>query len=91
MKPYVVNMSNNPPAPYVYVGRSNGELYSPWGNPFVVGVHGTRSEVIAMYEKYILGHPGLMARLPELKGAVLACWCAPLPCHADVLLRLANQ
>lgn len=27
----------------------------------------------------------------ELSGNNLACWCAPsLPCHADVLLRLAN-
>lgn len=30
-------------------------------------------------------------RLPELRGRDLACWC-PLdrPCHADVLLELAN-
>ncbi|GAG87489.1 unnamed protein product, partial [marine sediment metagenome] len=26
----------------------------------------------------------------ELKGKDLVCWCAPLPCHADVLLELAN-
>lgn len=34
----------------------------------------------------------LRSRLPELRGKDLACWC-PLdqPCHADVLLRLANQ
>ena len=33
----------------------------------------------------------LIARIPELRGHDLACWC-PLdqPCHADVLLRLAN-
>lgn len=30
-------------------------------------------------------------RLPELHGKNLACWCAlDQPCHADVLLRLAN-
>lgn len=30
--------------------------------------------------------------LPELRGRDLACWC-PLdqPCHADVLLELANR
>lgn len=28
---------------------------------------------------------------PELKGKNLACWCAlDQPCHADVLLKLAN-
>lgn len=33
----------------------------------------------------------ILRRLPELEGRNLACWC-PLdgPCHADVLLRLAN-
>ncbi len=34
----------------------------------------------------------LLRRLPELRGRDLACWC-PLdaPCHADVLLDLANR
>ena len=35
--------------------------------------------------KYIIGH------LDTLRGHDLACWCKPgSPCHADVLLRLAN-
>ena len=34
--------------------------------------------------------PALEAHLPELAGKNLACWCARLPCHADVLLELAN-
>ncbi|MDR3495343.1 MAG: DUF4326 domain-containing protein [Ancalomicrobiaceae bacterium] len=34
---------------------------------------------------------GLRRRLPELRGHDLACWCRlDQPCHADVLLRLAN-
>jgi len=33
----------------------------------------------------------ILARLPELRGKDLACWCKPgAPCHADVLLELAN-
>ena len=34
---------------------------------------------------------GILASLEELRGHDLACWC-PLdqPCHADVLLELAN-
>ena len=34
----------------------------------------------------------VLRRLPELRGKNLACWC-PLnePCHADVLLELANR
>lgn len=27
----------------------------------------------------------------ELKGKDLVCWCAPKPCHADVLLEIANE
>jgi hypothetical protein len=26
----------------------------------------------------------------ELKGKDLICFCAPKPCHADVLLEIAN-
>jgi hypothetical protein len=34
----------------------------------------------------------LIIRLPELRGCNLACWCKPSdPCHADVLLELANK
>lgn len=33
----------------------------------------------------------LLARLPELRGKDLACYCQlGSPCHADVLLELAN-
>jgi hypothetical protein len=37
------------------------------------------------------GHPVELARV-ELRGHDLACWC-PLgrPCHADVLLDLADE
>lgn len=33
------------PEDAVYIGRG-----SKWGNPFVIGRHGTRAEVIAKYE-----------------------------------------
>lgn len=70
----------------VYVGRP-----SKWGNPFVIGRDGSRDFVIHRYEQRLLNTPELMAALPELKGKDLICWCAPLPCHADVLLRYANE
>lgn len=62
-----------------------------WGNPFKVGRDGSRIEVIAKYEAWIRSKPKLMARLPELRGRILACWCWPLPCHAEVLARLADE
>jgi hypothetical protein len=72
----------------VYVGRGRG---SRWGNQFKEGRDGTRQQVIAKYERWLQAQPELMARLPELRGKVLGCWCAPKPCHADVLMRLANE
>lgn len=34
----------------------------------------------------------MLQGLPTLRGHNLACWCKPgMPCHADVLLELANQ
>jgi hypothetical protein len=32
----------------------------------------------------------LIAALPELRGKRLGCWCAPHPCHGDLLKGLAN-
>lgn len=73
--------------PYdVYIGRG-----SKWGNPFKIGEHGTREEVIAKYEVWVKEQPELMEALPELRGKILGCWCAPQACHGDVLVRLAND
>ena len=70
----------------VYVGRP-----TKWGNPFEMGKHGNREEVVAKYKAWIINQPELMASLSELKGKDLVCWCAPEACHADVLLALANK
>lgn len=76
----------NAPADAVYVGHP-----SFWGNPYKMGPHGTRTEVVRLYHKYLLETTELLERLPELKGKDLSCWCAPLACHADILLELANK
>ena len=69
----------------LYVGRP-----SIWGNPFRLGPDGSREEVIWKYRTWLLGNTYLMNRIVLLRGKVLACWCAPKPCHADVLAELAN-
>lgn len=77
----------------VYIGRP-----SKWGNKFThlkrttraETVVATREEAVARYEEWVKAQPALMAALPELRGKVLGCWCAPEACHGDVLLRLAN-
>jgi hypothetical protein len=70
----------------VYIGRP-----SIWGNPLVVGRDGTRHEVCEKYEAYLLRDRHLLARLPELRGKVLGCWCAPKECHGMILARYAND
>lgn len=70
----------------VYVGRP-----SKWGNPFVIGRDGDRDRVIQLYRRHIEESPELQeALVRELRYKDLACWCAPKPCHADVLLEMAN-
>lgn len=70
----------------VYIGRP-----SKWGNPFVIGDNGTRTEVIQKYRKWLSSQPELMEAVrKELKGKNLVCYCAPLACHGDVLLEIAN-
>lgn len=70
----------------VYIGRP-----SKWGNPFVIGKDGTRKQVIAKYREWVLQQPRLMRDLPELRGKVLGCWCAPKECHGDVLKELCDE
>lgn len=71
----------------VYIGRP-----SEYGNPFKEGEDGTRAEVIQMFEEWLMRQPELVEQVKrELKGKVLGCWCAPLPCHGDVLARIANE
>ena len=78
----------------VYIGRP-----TKWGNPFEIGKDGTREEVISKYGEWLLGAleapdgrrpPSLEEARRELSGKKLGCWCYPLPCHGDVLLRFIN-
>ena len=69
----------------VYVGRP-----TMWGNPERNGPPGYQ---VKRYRRFleIVADNGLVYPFEELRGKNLCCWC-PLdqPCHADVLLELAN-
>ena len=73
----------------VYIGRP-----SRWGNPFVIGRDGTRDQVIELYRRRLWTdlHEGRTSRsdLAALVGKRLVCWCAPAPCHGDVLVAAAT-
>lgn len=75
---------------HVYIGRG-----SPWGNPYSHLAKSaaeyqvrTREEAIQCYREYILSRPDLLAKLNELRGKRLGCWCKPKDCHGDVLVEL---
>lgn len=64
----------------------------PWGNPFELPGDGDRDTVIANYKQHYLPYkPSLLDQLHELKGKALGCWCAPEPCHGDVLKNGADE
>ncbi len=85
--PSVYNLRSVSPASAVRIDRK-----TKWGNPFVIGKDGNREEVIAKFEAWIMTKPDLLAAArDELRGKDLLCWCAPLACHGDVLLRIAAQ
>ncbi len=70
----------------VYVGRP-----SKWGNPFPLTSEEKRAQVIEQYKGWLAVKITEGKLDPtELRGKTLACWCAPKPCHADVLLEAAN-
>jgi hypothetical protein len=70
---------------------------SKWGNPYSV-IEGRRDahEAVMLFGQMVMaddliGHRWRVAAQAELAGRDLACWCKPSdPCHADVLLELAN-
>lgn len=79
---------------HVYIGRDmtkhvKGAIGSKWGNPFRGDKHGDNWPF--KYEEYVRSRPELMASLGELRGKVLGCWCAPEPCHGDVLIKMLNE
>ena len=78
----------------VHIGRANARYQLPaskWANPFLPKLPADHETAVAAYERWLRSQPRLMDALPELRGLALVCWCAPLPCHGDVLLRLASE
>lgn len=89
----------------VYIGRGrivfiDGARYpkkhSMWANPYIIGVHGTRDEVLQKYESYIRNEivqrgPLILHFLLKIKGKNLGCWCHPDKCHGDILLKIIEE
>jgi hypothetical protein len=71
-----------------------------WGNRWQIGTHSntlgraveTTEEAVSIYKRLMWREPHEIAWVKEnLRGKHLACWCRlDQPCHADVLLEIAN-
>ena len=79
----------------VYIGRP-----SPWGNPYYWGESTLarykvkdRAEALSRYEQDLraMRKDVLIAHLEPLVGKTLGCYCAPLPCHGDILIKLIKE
>lgn len=92
-KPKVWNKYHkDAPADGIYVGRP-----TKWGNPHVIGhctlcndFHVRGDAVIAFLQDVGKNEAFQQEIKQELQGKDLICFCAPKPCHADVLLEIAN-
>lgn len=96
----VVNVASGEPFD-VYIGRRNGGIF---GNPIRLGhpcmlcgqTH-TRATTLGLecYEQHLRRQlrvdPDFAVRVRRLFGLRLGCHCAPLPCHGDVLARVAAE
>ena len=88
----------------VYIARANvvfidkerfPKQSSKFANPFKIGKHGTRDEVIDKYNDWMKERLNndveLRAEFMQLKGKNLGCWCCPERCHGSVILQLLDM
>lgn len=76
----------------VYVGRPS-RCGNPWSGAGAGEKFADRMALRAVGDPAsgLSGYPSDEEIRAELAGKDLACWCPPgAPCHADVLLRIAN-
>jgi len=65
----------------VYIGRG-----SPFGNPFPMVDESDRSDVIERFRAWVKTQPELLRLIrTHLPGKSVGCFCAPRPCHGDVI------
>ena len=83
----ILNIRHHPHSPEaVYVGRGR---QSPWENPYRIGTHGDRDQVIALYRRHLWRQIQTaeipLGQLRALAHHDLLCWCAPARCHSEVI------
>jgi hypothetical protein len=78
----------------VYIGREGKGASGYFGNPFRLKPGADRGSTITRYRAYfedkIANDANFRSRVTALKGKRLVCFCAPLPCHGDVIAEWLN-
>ena len=87
----------------VYIGRKGKGQSGYFGNPIRRGydcmecgvVHATGGSTLPCFERYarkrMASDAEYRSRVAGLHGKVLGCFCAPAPCHGDILIKLAAE
>lgn len=74
----------------IYIGRP-----SVFGNPFLLGIDGNRDAVLVKYERYatdrVLKDAKFAQQVKSLHGKILGCYCKPLACHGDILIKISAE
>lgn len=73
------------------VNCGRGSIY---GNPYRIGVDGTRDEVCDKYIIYFnkrLLDEKFRAKVLALRGHRLGCWCKPKRCHLETIVEFINK
>lgn len=84
----IYNMRNGP----LPVGVVKVERGTDYGNPFIMHDESQRDQVCNAFDDYAKWRLTYQPDwLKPLRGKGLACWCAPKRCHAETLMRLANE
>jgi hypothetical protein len=82
---------------FVFIGRCKvkGDVVeSEWGMPYGPWQplnDAQRNRVCDCHRLWLKSQTGLLEKIPDLCGKVLFCYCYPLPCHGDELVRRAKN
>lgn len=91
-----IRTSRPPKEFYVYCGRP-----SALGNPYNI-VEQSRAVAIRRYEEHlrnkiinrdidVLNQLRLIIAYETEGGCTLGCWCAPMRCHCEIIIKLINE
>lgn len=79
----------------VYIGRAGKGMDGYYGNPFRLEREEDRVAILRKYEEWFYDRlerdSVFKARVHELKGKVLGCFCAPKLCHGLIIAEYLNE